>query len=195
MVAAELTPSPSRWPSLSRWLPAGLPGAWLGAYTAVWIATFGFAALVAVAGPRLAHPVRQLLGLSLTPDRNAAPQLGHVLVLAAHNIPIVAWPLLLGVMGADRHRVGRRLADIVVLACILVNVVPVGVALGAYGTPLLPYVPQLPLEWAGLALGASAWVVQRHRALTVRDGLAWFALIVGVLLCAAVVETVAVPHR
>jgi hypothetical protein len=189
MVAAELTPSPSRR------LPAGLPGAWLGAYTAVWVATFGFAALVAVAGPRLAHPVRQLLGLSLTPDRNAPPDLGHVLVLAAHNVPIVAWPLLLGVMGADRHRVGRRLADIVVLACILVNVVPVGVALGAYGVPLLPYVPQLPLEWAGLALGASAWLVQRRRALTLRDGLVWFALIVGVLLCAAALETVAVPHR
>jgi hypothetical protein len=189
MVAAELSPSQPRR------LPAGLPGAWLGAYIAIWAATLGCAVLVALAGQRLVRPARQLLGLRLTPDRNAAPQLGHVLVLVAHNVPIVAWPLLLGVMSADRHRVGRRVADIVVLACILVNVVPVGVALGAYGAPLLPYVPQLPLEWAGLALGASAWLVQRRRPLTLRDGLVWFALIVGVLLCAAVLETVTVPHR
>lgn len=189
MVAAELTPSRPRR------LPAGLPGAWLDAYAAIWLATLSSALLVALTGQRLVRPARQLLGLSLTPDRNVSPDLGHVLVLAAHNIPIVAWPLLLGVIGADRHRVGRRLADIVLLACILVNVVPVGVALGAYGTPLLPYVPQLPLEWAGLALGASAWLVQRHRALTLREGLVWFALIVGVLLCAAALETVAVPHR
>ena len=77
----------------------------------------------------------------------------------------------------------------------IVNVLPVGAALGAYGLPLLPYLPQLPLEWAGLTLGASAWLVQRRRALTLPQGLGLLALIAGVLLCAAVLETVAVPHR
>ncbi len=57
------------------------------------------------------------------------------------------------------------------LACIIVNTLQVGAALGAYGTALLPYIPQLPLEWGGLALGASAWLVQRRRALTVSEGL------------------------
>ena len=70
-----------------------------------------------------------------------------------------------------------------------------GAALGAYGARLLPYIPQLPIEWAGLALGASAWLLQRRRALTVPEGLALLALTVCVLLCAAVIETVAVPHR
>lgn len=75
------------------------------------------------------------------------------------------------------------------------NVVIVGVALGAYGHPLLAYIPQVPMEWAALALGASAWLMQRREPLTVREGLAMFAVIAGLLLCAAVIETVAVPHR
>ena len=156
------------------------------------MATLSAAALVAT---RLSVAVHHLLGLRLDPNRNPPPHIGHVLALAAHNIPIAAWPLLLGVVGAQRHRLGRQIADTAVLACIIVNILPVGAALGAYGAPLLPYVPQLPLEWAGLALGASAWLIQRRRALTVREGLALLALIAGVLLCAAVVETVAVPHR
>jgi hypothetical protein len=103
--------------------------------------------------------------------------------------------LLLGVVGAHRHRLSRRVADSAVLACIIVNTVPVGAALGGYGGALLPYIPQLPIEWAGLALGASAWLLQRDRSLAVPEGLAIFVLTAGVLLCAALVETVAVPHR
>jgi hypothetical protein len=178
-----------------RWLPAGLPLAWLYAYTAVWIATLAAAALVALAGGALALHTRHLLGLALTAHRNPPPRIGHVLALAAHNIPIAAWPLLLGLTGAHRHRLATHVADGVLLACIILNTLPVGAALGAYGAPLLPYLPQLPLEWAGLALGASAWLVQRRRALTVPEGLGLFALIASVLLCAAVMETVAVPHR
>jgi hypothetical protein len=131
----------------------------------------------------------------LTPHRNPPPLVGHVLALAAHNIPIACWPLLLGVLGAHRLRLATRVADGVLLACILVNVLPVGVALGAYGTPLLAYIPQLPFEWAGLALGACAWLLQRRRPLRVTEGLGLMALIASVLVFAAVVETDAVPHR
>jgi len=179
----------------SRWLPAGLPAAWLDAYTAVWTATLGPAALVALTGRALALPTRRLLGLALTAQRNPPPSVGHVLALAAHNIPIAAWPLLLGATGAHRHRLARRVADTVVLACIVANTLPVGAGLGAYGTPLLAYLPQLPLEWAGLALGASCWRVQRRRELTSRERLVWLSLNAGVLLCAAAIETVVVPHR
>lgn len=190
MATAELIPAAG-----PRRLPGGLRGVWLRAYGAIWLATLAVAVLVAIAGTRLSVPVHQLLGLRLDPNRNPPPHIGHVLALAAHNIPIAAWPVLLGVMGAHRHRLARQVADTVLLACIIVNTLPVGAALGAYGPALLTYVPQLPLEWAGLALGASAWLIQRRRALTVPDGLAILALTFGVLLCAAVLETLAVPHR
>lgn len=180
---------------VARWIPAGLPGAWLRAYALIWIAMLGGATLLALAGGWLTPRARHLLGLRLEPQGNPPPRVEHILALAAHNIPIATWPLLLGVLGAHRDRLATGLGDAVLLACILLNTLPVGVAVGAYGGPLLPYVPQLPLEFAGLALGASAWLVQRRRTLTVYEGLVWFALTAAVLLCAAVVETVAVPHR
>jgi hypothetical protein len=193
MAATELSASPER--TGRRWLPAGLAAAWLHAYAAVWIATLVPAALIALAGRVLAVPVRHVLGLALTAQHNPPPDIGHALALAAHNIPIAAWPLLLGLLGAQRHRLATHVADGVLLGCIILNTLPVGAALGAYGTTLLPYIPQLPLEWGGLALGASAWLTQRHRALTVPEGLGLLALTAGVLLCAATLETIAVPHR
>jgi hypothetical protein len=190
MATAELTRTAG-----ARRLPDGLRRAWLSAYAAIWMATLGAAALIAVAGTRASVPVHQLLGLRLQASRNPPPHIGHVLALATHNLRIAAWPLLLGVIGAHRNRLARQIADTVLLACITVNTLPVGAALGAYGAPLLAYIPQLPLEWAGLALGASAWLLQRRRALSVGEGLALFALIAAALLCAATVECVAVPHR
>jgi len=178
-----------------RWLPAGLARIWLHAYAAVWLATLAPAALVALVGRPLVIATRRLLRLALNAHRNPPPHLGHVLALAAHNIPIAAWPLLLGVLGAHRHRLAMHVADGVLLACIIANTLPVGAALGAYGTAVLPYIPQLPLEWGGLALGASAWLVQRGRPLTASEGIGVFVLIVCVLLCAAALETAAVPYR
>jgi hypothetical protein len=178
-----------------RWLPADLLRTWLYTYAVVWATTLTSAAVVGLAGPPLAEPTQRLLRLALTARHNPPPQLGHVILLAAHNIPIASWPLLLGVLGAHHHRVGTHVADGLLLACIIVNTLPVGAALGAYGTAVLPYAPQLPLEWGGLALGASGWLAQRRTALTGREGLGLFVVTVGVLVCAAVVETVGVLHR
>ncbi|HWY89297.1 MAG TPA: hypothetical protein VNY31_01360 [Solirubrobacteraceae bacterium] len=193
MAATELSPALRQ--SARRWLPAGLPATWLHAYAAIWIATLAPAAIVALVGQPLARPAHRLLALGLTAQRNPPPHVGHVLALAAHNIPIASWPLLLGVLGAHRHRLATHVSDGVLLACIVVNTLPVGAALGAYGGAVLPYLPHLPLEWGGLALGASAWLAQRRQALTVSEGIGLFLLIACVLLCAAVLESVGVPHR
>lgn len=176
-------------------LLGGFWRAWLAAYALIWTATLVIAGLVLVGVLDLREPITRLLGVRLDPDRNPPPQFAHVLMLAVHNVPIVAWPLLLGVVGAHRHRTTRQIADVVVAACMTANIAIVGAALGAYGMRLVPYLPQLPLEWAALALGASAWLLQRHRRLTLREGLLCFALIAVVLLAAAALETVAVPHR
>ncbi|HXN36402.1 MAG TPA: hypothetical protein VN892_00025 [Solirubrobacteraceae bacterium] len=194
MAATELT---DRWRrrAARHWLPAALARMWPYAYAGVWAATLAPAAVVALVGRPLTLPARRLLGLALSARRNPPPHLGHVLALAAHNIPIASWPLLLGVLGAHRHRLARPVANGVLLACIIANTLPVGAALGAYGTALLAYIPQLPLEWGGLALGASGWLVQRRRPLTASEGVGVFVLIACVLLGAAVLETVAVPHR
>jgi hypothetical protein len=168
---------------------------WLFAYTTIWAMTLGIALVVAVGGAHLQTAVAAVIGAHLDPQLNPPPQVGRVLALAAHNLPIEAWPVLLGVVGAHRHPLARRAADVLVGACMTVNVGVVGSALGAYGLALVPYLPQLPLEWAGLALGTSCWLVQRQRALTPREGVACVTLIACALLGAAALETVAVPHR
>lgn len=172
-----------------------LANAWVRVYTALWLETLGFAAIVALGGGALVDPTRHLLALRLSARTNPAPSLGHVLELSAHNLPVAAWPLLLGAAGARGHRFARRLADTALLACITLNTLPVGAALGAYGTALLPYIPQLPLEWAALAAGAACWLAHRQEPHTAGKGLACLALIALLLVCAAVLETTAVPHR
>lgn len=169
--------------------------AWLAAYTSTWILTLSAGALVAIDLAQLGRPVRHLLELSLSPQRNPPPSIGHVIALLAHNLPLAAWPLLLGVVGAHRHHLARQITDTVLAAWLTANVLLVGAALGAYGSQLLVYLPQVPFEWAALALGASAWLMQRSDPLTVRERAALFTLIAGVLLCAAILETIAVPHR
>ncbi|MGO8906643.1 MAG: hypothetical protein ACLQMH_13620 [Solirubrobacteraceae bacterium] len=176
-------------------VPFGIVAAWLYVYAGVWIATLAAAGVVALVGGTLILGTRRLLGLALRPGANPSPELSHVLALAAHNLPIAAWPLLLGLTGATRHRLARHLTDSVVVACILANTAPVGAALGAYGTALIAYVPQLPVEWAGLALGYGSWLVQRERSVNPRERVAWLGLILVVLLVAATLETMAVPHR
>ena len=174
-------------------MPAGFCRAWLLASAGIWATTLAPAAVVAVAGRPLTVPVRRLLGLTLSAHRTPAPQLAHALALACHNIPIASWPLLLGALGADRHRAGRCLADGMLTMSTVVNALPVGAALGAYGTAVLPYLPQLPLEWGALALGASGWLVQRREPLASGEVVGLFGLIAGLLIYAAVTETFAVP--
>jgi hypothetical protein len=180
-------------PVSGRWQT--LASLWLRAYLFVWAATLVPSAVVALTGPPLVDPTRHLLGLALDPQRNPPPDVGHVLLLAAHNLPIAAWPLLLGAWGAHRNRAETLAADALMLVVLLVNTSQVGAALGAYGTRLLPYLSNLPLEWAGIALGASAWLAQRRHPMTTRRALTMLVLIALVLLGAAVLETVAVPHR
>jgi hypothetical protein len=127
--------------------------------------------------------------------RNPPPSVEHVLALWAHNTLICAWPLLLGLTGAARHRVTRQVADGMVVAAMIANTLLVAAALAAYGSPLVAYIPQLPLEWAGLALGCSSWLAERHRPITRGERLMWIVLLASALLAAATVETVAVPHR
>ena len=167
----------------------------LRAYGALWGCTLTTAGAVALVGRPLSSATRKVLGLTLRASENPPPYLSHVLALAAHNIPIAAWPLLLGVAGVSRQRLAVRAADILVGASMLANTVPVGAALGAYGGTVIAYVPQLPLEWAGLAIGYGSWLVQRRRPMESRERLARLALIAATLLIAAMLETAAVPHR
>jgi hypothetical protein len=172
-----------------------LAGMWARAYTAVWGVTFLAAAIVACTGPAVRDLVRSVLVLRLRAASNPAPSAERVAALALHNIPIACWPVLLGVFGAHRHPWGRRVCDVLVACWVAASTVPVGAALGAYGTRVLCFVPQLPIEWAGLALGASCWLVQRERPLTFGRGSGLAGACAGVMTAAAFVEVFVPPHQ
>lgn len=191
MAATELTGARPR----PRPPAGGIGRAWVCAYTAIWSVTLTAAAVVALGGAALSQRTRGALGLALTPAGNPPPSPERVLALAAHNVPIAAWPLLLGLLADPRRRIVRHAADGLVAVCLLANAAPVGAALGAYGARVLPYVPQLPIEWAGLALGYGSWLVGRRRTIGAAERAGWLTAIILVLVLAAIIETVAVPHR
>lgn len=163
----------------------------LDIYVLLWAATVLVAVAVAALGAAL---IRHWLGLRLSPAATTAPSLLAVAGLAAHNLPVCGWPLLLTAAGADRGRRRRHFAHGMVVIAVAVNVSLVGAALGAYGTRLLPYVPQLPLEWLALAAGAAGWLCARTRA-ALRGVRVAVALTAAAVLGAAAIETYAVPHN
>jgi len=97
---------------------------------------------------------------------------------------------------SPRPRTATRWAfDTVLGVAYLANAAQFGVALGAYGTRLLAWIPHVPLELCALAVSSGAYLDARHQQLTARQ-LCGSAAIAGLLvIAAAIVETWAVPHR
>jgi hypothetical protein len=175
-------------PAMRRRLP-GMPprghARRVGAAAAcVWLLT-ALGVLLARLAPALApsaHPHATLHGT-----------LGEFASVIANNLRVLAAPFLLAVFRWPAGQVTRRLGDLVIVALIAKNTIAVGLALGRWGDRLLPYVPQLPLEWTALGIAGAAW-------LTARDGgrgrvLAVYALATFALtISAAAIEVELTPH-
>ncbi|HEY5195236.1 MAG TPA: hypothetical protein VIJ39_15380 [Solirubrobacteraceae bacterium] len=191
MVGAELTRVP---PAARSSFVREAWHAWVRVYALLWAFTLGGCVLVLVVpgGPSLA---RGLLPLTLTAAHNPPPNLAGVLSIAANNTLRSVWPLTLGLLDAQRRRATRLLADGAVMANLLVSGLLVGGAVGGYGVRVLAFLPHLPLEWAGLALGAAGWTTDRGRRINQHERIMTVALIVIMLLCAAIIETRLVPYR
>ena len=155
-----------------------------GAAACVWLLT-AFGVVLARLVPGLApstHPHPALHGT-----------LGELASVIANNLRVLATPFLLAVFRWPRGRLTRRLGDLLIAALIAENTIVVGLAVGRWGGRLLPYVPQLPLEWTALGIAGAAW-------LTARDGgrpreLACYALAtLALTISAAAVEVELTPH-
>jgi hypothetical protein len=145
------------------------------------------AGLVSVLDPAIAG--------STPPHPTLAGSLSDWLAITAENLRVLAAPFLLWPLGAHHSRRGRRAGDAVVLAVISVNAIPVGLALGRWQCRLIPYLPQLPLEWAALILAVSAWLTIRTTTATRQQIAARVASTAVLVLAAAALETWATPHR
>ena len=73
------------------------------------------------------------------------------------------------------------------------NALRAGLALGRWHTRLIPYVPQLPLEWLAAALAGAAWLALRTGARR-QTAIAYLAAVLVLVTAAAAVETIATPH-
>jgi hypothetical protein len=146
-----------------------------GLYAALWLAL-----LVGAAAGRLVDGSRALPvgtsgggGLFATVVATNARLIG-VLALAAllvARVPAWRWPL-----------------DVVVAALLAVNALAVGTVVGAGGRELARSLAHLPLEWAGLAAGATLYAATRRGALSLQVGLRWAIAAVALVVMAAGVE-------
>jgi uncharacterized membrane protein SpoIIM required for sporulation len=177
MVATELTSQPRAWPRMraplliSTLLVAGCTTA---------------GAVLAVVDPALAgrtHPHPALVG---TP--------GEAVSIFVNNMRVLMAPFALWALGFPASVVTRRVGDLLVLGLAGTNTLVLGVELGRWQWELIPYVAQLPLEWAALTIAITAWLVARTTDSTRREILVFGAVVVALLTSAAAVETWCTPH-
>ena len=91
---------------------------------------------------------------------------------------------------------GAAPATSLMLAVTAASAIPVGIELGRWHAQLLPYIPQLPLEWAALATTVSAWLLIRTNTAAAPTRSPVLAVATAVLLiAAAALETWCTPHR
>jgi hypothetical protein len=166
------------------------------AYSAGWTLLLAAAALCALipAARWLAH---HELALQLHVRIRPAPRptLRAAAWLLIHNARATMWPLLAVGLGAERHRILRRVVDVSVMASVAVNLLPIAAAVGVYRSALVPYLPHLPFELYAITTGPAAWAQSTRQPLGRRQ-LAMIGLsMLAALGIAALLETWAVPHR
>jgi hypothetical protein len=119
---------------------------------------------------------------------------GEAAGILVNNGRVLIAPFALWALGFPTGRATRRIGDLIVFGLAALNTLDVGIELGRWGLRLVPYVPQLPLEWAALTVATAAWLEART-AMTTRPHMLRLALVVAALLIvAAAMETWCTPH-
>ena len=157
-----------------------LPAAGVLAATAIGI-------VVAMLDPQLAGSTR--------PHPTLTGSLGDAVSILQNNIRVLAAPFLAVALGMPKSRLGRGAGDLIVATLTAASTIPVGLELGRWGVRLVSYLPQLPFEWTALALAGHAWVIARRGHATIRQLAPLAVVVLGLLICAASLETWATPHR
>ena len=154
------------------------------AWTAVWAVTAA-AALLGWSVP------------ALTPGAAPHPALHGTIsdftAIVVINLRVLCAPFLLTAFRFPTGRRSRALGDLVVVGLLAGNALRVGLALGRDGVDLLPYVPQLPLEWLAAAVAGGAWLTLRRHP-KARTAAEYASVVLALVVVSAAVETLATPH-
>ncbi|MGI8559709.1 MAG: hypothetical protein ACR2ND_15640 [Solirubrobacteraceae bacterium] len=158
------------------------------AYAGLWTFTC-LGVLIGAAAPGLApgsHPHPALHGT-----------LGDFASIVIANARVLSAPFLLAAFRFPFGQRSRQLGDLLVVGLLASNALRVGLALGRWQGRLIPFVPQLPLEYLAASTAATIWLDARrcgNEAPDWRTTASCAALTALLLAAAAVVEVLATPH-
>ena len=167
-------------------------------YLLAYLATLAGLLLLAAAIGAIG-PVRNVAQTVVPFDWRIAPHdpnahdVATALSLWFHNARVALAPLAAAAaVQTHRGRV-RRAGDLLLGVVFAANVIPLAVELGTWGSRLLPYIPNAPVELLALVAGPVSWWLVTRGRLPVRSLWLIAAIVVALLLLAACLETWAVP--
>jgi hypothetical protein len=157
---------------------------------AIWALTLGLTTFGVLIG--LLMPV---LGPGGTPHATLHGSAGEAAGILAHNLRVLAAPVILAAAHWSEHRATRLAGDAIVAAILVSSPLVVGAAVGRHGGALLRYLPHVPFEWVALSAATGTWLTVRSGHQLRRQAFAGYVIAtMAAAAIAATVETVAVPH-
>jgi hypothetical protein len=193
MAAPELSCSPTSSGIGSRRAPshAGQRGPDLRVVFHCWVTLAAATALGAAAA--IAWPA---LGPASRPHGSLHPSLDAIASILLNNLRVLAAPFILAAARFGATRSSRFAGDAIVATILVGNAVAVGLALGRWREALIPFVPQLPIEYLAAATAAAAWLDARRHAPARGSQLAAAnaAATIGLTAAAAAIEVLLTPH-
>ncbi len=156
-----------------------------------WAALAGATVIGAAAGA--AWPA---LGPATRPHPTLHPSAAAVVSILLNNLRVLAAPFILVAARFERTCRSRLAGDTVVAAILSGNAIAVGLALGRWRGTLVPFLPQLPLEYLAAATAAAAWLDARRCARSSRSRIAipYAMATITLTTCAAAIEVLLTPH-
>ncbi len=193
MAAGELT-HPRASPGMSSTRApsrAGCRGPDLRITGLCWVTLAAATALGAAAA--IAWPV---LGPATRPHAMLHPSVDAIASILLNNVRVLAAPFILAAARFGATRVSRLAGDAIVATILVGNAVAVGLALGRWREALIPFVPQLPIEYLAAATAAGAWIEVRRDASLPAPRVAAMSAVatIGLAAAAAAVEVLLTPH-
>ena len=136
------------------------------------------------------------LGPASRPHATLHPSLDAIASILLNNLRVLAAPFILAAARFGANRSSRFTGDAIVATILVGNAVAVGLALGRWRGALIPFVPQLPIEYLAAATAAAAWLDARRHAPPRGSQIAAAnaAATIGLTAAAAAIEVLLTPH-
>jgi hypothetical protein len=124
------------------------------------------------------------------------PSPGAIASILLNNLRVLAAPFILAGARFGATRVSRFTGDAIVATILAGNAIAVGLALGRWRGALIPFIPQLPIEYLAAATAAAVWIEARRPASSParRTAVTSAAVTIGLVAAAAAIEVLLTPH-